>query len=1062
MSKFRSRPASALLIVLGMMAFILVSALAFSAYMRSARLPSSYLRRTSASRLLVKAALARAIETVDRSIADYPHPGVPNAGNNIWRNRVMFGQTTNSVTVADTVSPLTLEGLAYIPTPLVNDVRYYSRLSPTCTWQALGFDSGRFSFCAVDVSDYFDLNRVTSSSPRSSATNQRVSFAYLFENEDHTDAEAGSKQWDKMMDDYREPDKDTLEVSYDSKYPLISWADFNLALGARGALGSIRSPFYDYAMEKGGDTRFYGGGGAKERDLFRRMTFVTDSVNSGSEDDDTTDNDANNNNAATVEKYNILDPANQPFPMDTLMADRLGASEAIIGTSMNSGKAKGEYLQKLSGLGCAALRDYLDPDHYPSSLAVPTTERTPMIAGFRTLFQGSKLAVEKRYAKIETDAGTTTPDDAVNEVQVIDAHNKLVQKTVKYCLAAGDFLAGGKAGVVSPVVVFPFNHPDENDKQSYAVGGRFSLFWTNERQPLRTDNVVDNFLCLKSSADKKFNEQTEFNQNVSLCNIKLMDANYSVPKAVERATDSGVVKQLALRFVNPESLAGKMAQDNRNVMLSVTYQWKQTDLVGGMVSPLGFSPTFTQLLNSGSLGTQASIVKASSEMRLMDTKGNAVRLGANGDMTDFVQKGQEQVLYLNSALWLWVKDGSRFVDLVPASLYDDQIVNPQVNDMAMRQLYGGEKKNLGEAYPLMKLPLDGGSEFEFKFSLANLEALVSTPRDIKSELSAMVCDPRFNYAPEHWFTVGSLDEKTWLRNCRAPNAGQGEEDKDIFLATSDAGYLQSKYELAMLPRLTNLLGPGNRLATGNLAPFGTGRYQIPASEGDAVNQNFMWSHYDPFDTDLAAFEELKLESRGPGLKVNPYSDSTNVLMAAFGNTPIDWKRASTNKVSGTSECAADFQGQADDFNQDYAWNDIGSKEKGQPRIKWRDLEAVAGRFSRDTRNTHNWVTAFEDMGWDTDTYDQLCGIDLDTETSPIWSVDRRFLYGYWHECFGIKQQLFLIFIRAEPMMMGGGATGQIPPQLGARAVALVWRDPHRGKESNAPHRTRVLFYRQFD
>lgn len=1062
MNKFRSRPASALLIVLGMMAFILVSALAFSAYMRSARLPSSYLRRTSASRLLVKAALARAIETVDRSIADYPHPGVPNTGNNIWRNRVMFGQTTNSVTVADTVSPLTLEGLAYIPTPLVNDVRYYSRLSPTCTWQALGFDSGRFSFCAVDVSDYFDLNRVTSSSPRSSATNQRVSFAYLFENEDHTDAEAGSKQWDKMMDDYRELDKDTLEVSYDSKYPLISWADFNLALGTRGALGSIRSPFYDYAMEKGGDTRFYGGGGAKERDLFRRMTFVTDSVNSGSEDDDTTDDDdANNKNAAAVEKYNILDPANQPFPMDTLMADRLGVSEAIIGTSMNSGKAKGEYLQKLSGLGCAALRDYLDPDHYPSSLAVPTTERTPMIAGFRTLFQGSKLAVEKKYAVNEADQGDSSVNDDVEVLPNPTDTTRIVQKTVKYYLASGDLIAGGKAGVVSPLVVFPFNHPDENDKQSYAVGGRFSLFWTNKRQPLRTDNVDPNFLCLKSSADKKFNEQTEYNQEVSLCNIKLQDATFSLPKNIEKAEDA--LQQLSLRFSGADSLANKMSLDNRNLLLAVTYKWQQTAKkegnLGG-VDALVWTPTFTTLVNNNTLGSVAEIAKATSEMRLMDTQGNAVRLGANGDMTEFVQKGQEQVLYLNSALWLWVKDGSRFVDLVPACLYDDQIVNPQVNDMALRQLYNQQsKKYLGEVYPLMKLPLDGGNEFEFKFSLANLEALVSTPRDIKSELSAMVCDPRFNYAPEHWFTVGSLDEKSWLQNCGAPSAGQGEEDKDIFLATSDAGYLQSKYELAMLPRLTNLMGRGNRLETGNLAQFGTDRCQIPNGQGDAVNQSFMWSHYDPFDTDLAAFDELKLESRGPGLKVNPYSDSTNVLMAAFGNTPIDWKRASTNKVSGTSECAGDFQGQAEDFNKNYAWNEIGPDATC---IKWSDLEAIAGRFSRDTRAKHNWIAAFEDMGWHTDDSDHLCGVELDDETAPIWSVDRRFLYGYWHECFGIKQQLFLIFVRAEPMMMGGGASGQIPPQLGARAVALVWRDPHRGKESNAPHRTRVLFYRQFD
>jgi hypothetical protein len=54
----------------------------------------------------------------------------------------------------------------------------------------------------------------------------------------------------------------------------------------------------------------------------------------------------------------------------------------------------------------------------------------------------------------------------------------------------------------------------------------------------------------------------------------------------------------------------------------------------------------------------------------------------------------------------------------------------------------------------------------------------------------------------------------------------------------------------------------------------------------------------------------------------------------------------------------------------------------------------------------------------------------------------------------------LIFVRAEPAMMGSGAVGQVPPQLGGRAVALVWRDPYA--KQPGPHKTRVLFYRQLD
>ena len=114
------------------------------------------------------------------------------------------------------------------------------------------------------------------------------------------------------------------------------------------------------------------------------------------------------------------------------------------------------------------------------------------------------------------------------------------------------------------------------------------------------------------------------------------------------------------------------------------------------------------------------------------------------------------------------------------------------------------------------------------------------------------------------------------------------------------------------------------------------------------------------------------------------------------------------------------------------------------------------------------------------------------------SVDRKFLYGYLRGCFANTAQLFLVFVRAETT--AGGAVG-----AGARAVALGWRDPAPPKDgagnykksdggsenpqygkdnaqkylrpvtSNGPeeswrfqrrdyppHRTRVLFYHQFD
>ena len=107
---------------------------------------------------------------------------------------------------------------------------------------------------------------------------------------------------------------------------------------------------------------------------------------------------------------------------------------------------------------------------------------------------------------------------------------------------------------------------------------------------------------------------------------------------------------------------------------------------------------------------------------------------------------------------------------------------------------------------------------------------------------------------------------------------------------------------------------------------------------------------------------------------------------------------------------------------------------------------------------------------------------------PLHSVDRKFLFSFWRECFQNRQQLFLVFLRAEPLTVGGSTGDALAnSQLGARGVALVWRDPapptvtggkkatrnsrmsltspaawRTQNENTGPHRTRVLFYHQFD
>ena len=84
-----SQKGSALLIVLGFLSFMVVSAVAFAIWMRNERLPSSALRRNVANRYLVKAALAQAMSRVDDAIRSHAYPGAwyTNDQNTVYRDR---------------------------------------------------------------------------------------------------------------------------------------------------------------------------------------------------------------------------------------------------------------------------------------------------------------------------------------------------------------------------------------------------------------------------------------------------------------------------------------------------------------------------------------------------------------------------------------------------------------------------------------------------------------------------------------------------------------------------------------------------------------------------------------------------------------------------------------------------------------------------------------------------------------------------------------------------------------------------------------------------------------
>ena len=302
MNKFEGRRGSALLIVLGMLAFMVVSAVGFSIFMRQSRLPSSFLRRNVASRYLVKAALANAIEEIDCGfmseyeigidddeengsargyvcgIHDDPYPGCVSAqvkssmqsgkreingraldyceNGNLWFHRVfcpfgpLFYPTGTGAQTDDnplTVPTMTLEALAYLPPAIADDVRRASRMSRTAMWKSLPYESGRYAYTAVNVSDLFDINRLRAGLPRNSGPD-KISLAPLTSNDPQDPSKVNSGDADKL--------DDAIDLTggnggnganNPATAPFVSLADFALS-----AAGTDYSPFSKYVGRTAG------------------------------------------------------------------------------------------------------------------------------------------------------------------------------------------------------------------------------------------------------------------------------------------------------------------------------------------------------------------------------------------------------------------------------------------------------------------------------------------------------------------------------------------------------------------------------------------------------------------------------------------------------------------------------------------------------------------------------------------------------------------------------------------------------------------------------------------
>jgi len=1081
------RRGSALLVVLGMLAFMLFSGLAFSVYMRQSRLPTSFLRRTATTRQLTKAALAEAIDHIDIAIGNDPHPGVRTSGeafnenwiDNLWSHRVFSGLGSKTrkdmsdpshiiggetvypdhADVGDTVPTLTLEGLAYLPPNLINEARYYSQRTPTAKWHPFWFDSGRYAYTAIDVSDYFDVNRIQASKPRAATSARRISFAHLFEEgADHSSAGSGAAQWDNFMKRFRDIDDDTDEITYNT-YPFVSMADFNIAWGSQ-EIGGLSCPFYDFLKGDGP----YDCGEAKEdadAEKYRGMTFVTDSYFPTSTGNKTPNTNREKRDLTTYQPFREteLNGSSMPSMVDKIM----GYSSDIV----NSGGKGADLMQHLCGLGLVQLWDYLDANRVPVSLAAPTLERVPMIVGME-------------MDVMPTIKFKTAPSaDVFNPASPEKGWGTRQAKRTYTCVMTLEGAIG-----MQTLAAYPFREHGITDSENFDIDGRVAVFFTldGQQMTLRPGDANASLHLKKTDVESGNNVTPPKDSVFSFALQRQQVSGDAIAK-----NSAGPVKKISLR--------GSTDGFGDVEFFKVTYQWEQHEQVNAQGDPTGNPIEKDPDLTDATQISQNATETSASFRALMANGSQATVFSDVGQFAQNIVNGIK--IKANAAIWARVKAnaaiwarvkyndsdmGNKTVDLVPACVMDDDELNGANNNDSRAIIIGGD------AYPLMRFDVTMQGQPDVTVTATALSGdyplAIAVPR--------VICnDPRYNHQPENWYTISGtgLQEQDWI-NETAKMLGQNGCDSDFYMFTSDQGRMQSVYELAFLPRLTGLtyetkVNPfwGNYIDSQNAAARSRNTFGNAAS--DALDYKSMWRTYRCFASNGNAadpFEEIGLTCGENGPKVNPYSDSKKVLMAAFANTPHDWRVTSTDKEYAV--IPAGEMGDAATFNKKHAWNAYSADQTG--KMCWDCLEDLADRLMAKVRDPNVqasaksegmevWDYAFSDLDWSADKRKILDSMEqLDDDDADLYSVDKKFLYGFWHDCFSARQQLFLIFVRAEPMMMGGGVKGQIPPQLGARAVALVWRDPTattgtrtikvNGQDVTVPnpHRTRILFYHQFD
>ncbi len=376
-----SRRGSALLIVLGFLSFMMISAVAFAVYMRIERQASSNYRHAAGARHILNSALYRAIEDVDLELRTNPDAAFsrkfPLFPVGAERSRVLTSVTNDSGDDSQKARVLTLEALAYIPGLLVNHVRHFATSDANCAeWRSVSMPYsdmrggpsynemivGRYAYACVNVSDMINVNNCRATA-RGAGSNQ-VSIAYLF----NSAAQCDTFEKNREKDFFYHTLNDFYACMYEHNDPVF------------------RSPYHEFLDSLVATVRPF------DRPEMKNHILVTDGKARAE--------------PRGADAVNILEikPIANLSPLDpTISADFYNAF-----TSIFPGGFDGNNLYKTAFV--RMLADYLDEDHVPKSFDYPSPEIRPMICQMSVMAPGFPV-FEKR-----TVPGASAGDPSVDEI----------------------------------------------------------------------------------------------------------------------------------------------------------------------------------------------------------------------------------------------------------------------------------------------------------------------------------------------------------------------------------------------------------------------------------------------------------------------------------------------------------------------------------------------------------------------------------------------------------------------------------------------------------------------